>query len=127
MTRFTRLCRAVGVGLAVAAASLSMAQVAHAEPAPPTLPGDAAKLAPPAGNKIFLVAHATGVQIYKCTNTPNGPAWTLLAPEANLVGNNDKNVIVKHSAGPTWTATDGSSVVAARVEDPVTVDKTAIP
>ena len=34
---------------------------------------------------------------------------------------------MKHSAGPTWTATDGSSVVAARVGDPVTVDQSAIP
>ena len=38
MTRLTRLCRAVGVGLAVATATLSLTQVAHAEPAPPTLP-----------------------------------------------------------------------------------------
>ena len=54
MTRFTRLCRAVGVGLAVAATTLSMTQVAHAEPAPPNL-DPAPAIAVPAGNKVFLV------------------------------------------------------------------------
>jgi hypothetical protein len=128
MTRLTRLCRAVGVGLAVAAATLSMTQVAHAEPepAPPTLPTVAAKLAPPTGNKVYLVGHATGVQIYKCSSTPTGPAWTLLAPEANLVADNG-DFVAKHFAGPTWQAKDGSSVVATRAADPVTVDETAIP
>ena len=77
---------------------------------------------PPTGNKVFLVAHATGVQIYKCTNTATGPAWTLLAPEADLVGNNDKNVIVKHFAGPTWQAKDGSTVT----KDPLTANKSAL-
>ena len=38
MTRLTRLCRAVGVGLAAATATLAMTQVAHAYLAPPTLP-----------------------------------------------------------------------------------------
>jgi hypothetical protein len=31
MSRFTHLCRAVGVGIAVATASLALTQVAHAE------------------------------------------------------------------------------------------------
>ena len=44
MTRLTRLCRAVGVGLAVATATLAMTQVANAAPAPPTVPAD---LVPP--------------------------------------------------------------------------------
>ncbi len=118
MTRLTRLCRTVGVGLAVAAATLSMTQAADAAPKTPQ-PDVPANLVPDAGNKVFLIAHATGVQIYKCTDATTGPAWTLLAPEANLVGNNDKNVIVKHSAGPTWTATDGSTAT----KDPLTANK----
>jgi hypothetical protein len=111
---------------------LSLTQVAHAEPepTPPTLSGDAAKLAAPAGNKAYLVGHAKGVQIYKCTstNTPTGTviAWTLLAPDATLVADNG-DFVAKHFAGPTWQAKDGSSVVATRAADPVTVDQTAIP
>src|SRR4051794_17914064 len=117
MTRFSRLCRAVGVGLAVGAATLSMTQVAHAESAPPTVP---ANLVPKAGNQVFLVGHVSkGVQIYKC----DGKAWTFVAPEADLVGDNGQ-LIIKHSAGPTWTATtDGSSVVAKKVAEANVADK----
>jgi hypothetical protein len=64
MTRFTRLCRAVGVGLAVAAATLSMTQVAHADPAPPTVP-DPTLAVDTTTNKVFLVGHvSTGFQKY---------------------------------------------------------------
>jgi hypothetical protein len=122
MTRLTRLCRAVGVGVAVIAATLSMTQVAHAEPAPPTLPPGAGNIAVAAGNQVFLVARVSrGVQIYKC----DGKAWTFVRPEADLVGDNGQ-LIIKHGAGPIWTATDGSSVKGA-VEERATVDPTAIP
>ena len=61
MTRLTRLCRAVGVGLAVAAATLSMTQVAHAALPSPTVPTEI-EVEP--GNEVFLVGHvSTGVQI----------------------------------------------------------------
>jgi hypothetical protein len=132
MTRLTRLCRAVGVGLAVAATTLSVAGVAHAEPAPPNL-DKAPTIAVGTGNKVFLVAKvSTGVQIYNCTANTN-PAtsgttpfiWTFDHPEATLVGDNGKEII-QHSAGPTWQAKDGSKVVAA-VEERATPDATAIP
>jgi hypothetical protein len=120
MTRFTRLCRGVGVGLAVAASSLSMTHVAHAALPSPTVPDS--KIAAPAGNEAFLVGHvSTGVQIYKC----DGTSWTFVAPRADLVDEKGQ-LIITHFAGPTWQATDGSSVVAARV-DGVTVDPNAIP
>jgi hypothetical protein len=38
MTRLTRVCRAVGVGIAVTTATLAMTQVANAKPAPPDVP-----------------------------------------------------------------------------------------
>ena len=110
----------------MAAATLSMTQVAHAEPAPPTLPPGAEKIAPPPGNQVFLVGHVptgAGVQIYKC----DGKAWTFVAPRADLVGDdNNKLVIVKHSAGPLWTATDGSSVKGTVLQK-ATVDQSAVP
>jgi len=46
-------------------------------------------------------------------------------PEATLVGDNGKEII-KHFAGPTWQAKDGSTVKAA-AEASVKVDPTAIP
>src|SRR4051794_22178219 len=63
MTRLTRLCRAVGVGLAVATATLSMTQLAYAAPPQPDVPQDLV----PKNASQFMVAHARGVQIYKCT------------------------------------------------------------
>ena len=126
MTRLTRVCRAVGVGIAVTTATLAMTQVANAAPAPPNL-DSAPGIAVPAGNQPFLVAtviKGQGVQTYPCIA---GKLSTTSVPTAELVGNNDKNVIVHHSKGPTWTATDGSSVVAARLGDPVTVNDSAIP
>ena len=65
MTRLTRICRAVGVGIAVTTATLAMTQVAHAQLPPPKIqPAQAAIQAPP-GNVVFLVAHVvTGVQTY---------------------------------------------------------------
>jgi hypothetical protein len=109
MTRLTRLCRAVGVAAVVAAATLSTTQAAYAGPDGPTLPPGTEGIAVPAGNKVFLVGHATGVQTYKCN--AGQLATTGSVPTADLVGNNDKNVIIKHSAGPTWTATDGSTAI----------------
>jgi hypothetical protein len=49
------------VGIAAAAAAVSVAQVAQAGPRPPSVP-EAIQV--PDGNKVFLVGHAVGVQIY---------------------------------------------------------------
>lgn len=104
--------------VATAIVSWLMSQPAHAgQPAPP-VPGD---IAVPDGNKAFLVGHAAGVQIYSC----NGTSWSLLAPRADLYGDNGK-LLGTHFAGPTWQANDGSYVVGRR-DAGVTVDPTAIP
>jgi hypothetical protein len=121
MNRFVRFGRALAVGSVAVAATLSMTQVANAEPAGPTLPKVAENIAVPEGNKVFLVGHATGVQIYKC----NGTAWAFVAPRADLFDDNGK-LIVTHFAGPTWKAKDGSMVVGS-VEARATPDATAIP
>jgi hypothetical protein len=55
MTRLSRLCRTVGVGLAVTAATLAMTQVAHADLAPPNVP-DAIK--PPTGSQLWWTPRA---------------------------------------------------------------------
>ena len=99
-------------------AAVALAAPAHAGPASPEVPD---KLVPPAGNKVFLAAHAVGVQIYRCD--PAG-TWTLVAPRANLYADNGK-LIGTHSAGPTWQATDGSYVTASKVDE-ANLDPTAI-
>jgi hypothetical protein len=111
MTRLPRLWRAFAVGLVAAATTVSMTQVASAEPAPPVVPGS---IAPDAGNKVFLVGHTKkgeSFQIYKCT-APG--TWSLDRPSATLVGDNGQ-LIATHFKGPTWQATDGSKVVGTPV------------
>jgi hypothetical protein len=107
------------VGMVAAAAVLPLAQVAQAGPPSPEVPPT---IAVPAGNKVFLVGHAVGVQIYSC----NGVVWGFVAPRANLYDDHGK-LIITHFAGPTWQAKDGSRVVGQLAADPVTVDTSAIP
>src|SRR5690349_17996832 len=98
-----------------------MIQAAHAGPDGPDLPSAAQNIALPAGNKVFLVGHGKGVQIYR----RNGTAWVFVAPRADLFGNKGQ-LVTTHFAGPTWKAKDGSTVVGT-VEERATVDATAIP
>ena len=107
-------------GLLAVATAGCMTAVADAGPAVPALPEGLDPV--PAGHKLFLVGHATGVQIYRCDP---GATWTLVAPRANLYDSSG-NLIVTHFAGPTWEARDGSSVRAARA-DGVIVDPNDIP
>ena len=110
------------MGIVALVAAFPLAQVATAGPAAPDVPGDIQVLE---GNKVFLVGHAVGVQIYSCNATAGGYAWGLVAPRADLYGDNGK-VIATHFGGPTWQANDGSKVVGRR-EAGVTVDSSAIP
>jgi FtsP/CotA-like multicopper oxidase with cupredoxin domain len=119
ITDLKRARRAGWVGAIVAAGfALALAAPSFAGPTAPDVPS---RIAPPAGHKPFLVAHATGVQIYRC----DGVSWGSSTPRADLFGDSDQR-IGSHYAGPTWEARDGSTVKATRV-DGVTVDQTAIP
>lgn len=81
----------------------------------------------PPGEKVILVGHATGVQIYVCQAGTNPPfAWTLKAPEANLTDTSGKKII-HHFAGPTWKHIDGSEVVGKKVAQEDASKPDAIP
>jgi hypothetical protein len=75
----------------------------------------------PAGEKVVLQAHATGVQIYGCQAGADGKlAWTLKRPEADLFDPQGKK-IGQHGAGPSWKHNDGSEVIgkmAAKADAP---------
>jgi hypothetical protein len=83
----------------------------------------------PAGDLLHLSLTGKGVQIYQCTAASDSPThfeWKFQAPEAQLLDSRGQ-VIGKHYAGPTWEASDGSSVVGevrARDDGP---DASAIP
>jgi Protein of unknown function (DUF3455) len=103
-------------------AALPAAQLAYAGPTPPDVPST---IAVPDGHKLYLVAHAVGVQIYACNAIGAGYRWDFVAPRAELYDGNGK-LLTTHFGGPTWQARDGSKVVG-QVEQRETVDATAIP
>ena len=107
---------------ACAAVALASAAAVSAQAAEPGIP---AEIQVPAGNKLFLEAHATGVQIYDCVAVAGGHAWSAATPRADLFGKNGRR-IGTHYGGPTWETKDGSKVVAKR-DTGVTADPTAIP
>ena len=113
LIRFGRLLVAAIIPVV---AVLSLSQAAQVVPT---------KIKVPDGNKVFLVGHASGVQIYAFNTTASGFAWGFVAPRANLYANNG-HLIVTHFAGPTWQAKDGSKVMGGSAIG-VTVDDTAIP
>lgn len=90
---------------------------------PPTVP---ANLQVPAGNAPYLVGHAVGVQIYSCKASGAGFAWTFVAPEATL-SDDAGTPIATHFAGPTWKATDGSTVKGMSIANAPSPTGNAIP
>jgi hypothetical protein len=116
VSRSNRLLLA-GIVAAMAAFSL-VVQVALAGPPGPAVTG---QIQVGEGNKVFLVGHGVGVQIYTCS----GSVWSAAVPRANLYGDNGQ-LITTHFSGPTWQAKDGSKAVGT-VVDKVIVDRTAIP
>jgi uncharacterized protein DUF3455 len=118
MNRITRITIAAALALACLPAS-----IAGAEPPAPTVPPD---IEVPDGNKLYLVGHAIGAQIYTCNLTAGGGyRWSFAGPRADVYGQNGK-LITTHYAGPRWQATDGSIALGSNAK-PVTVDPTAIP
>jgi len=123
MTRsHIRSARWLIAGAVSLAAALPLAQAAHAQTPTPPSPSS---LVPRGGNFPYLVGHGTGVQIYQCSATQTGFAWTFVAPRANLTDNRGR-VIISHFGGPTWLANDGSKVVGSLVSS-VPISPNAIP
>jgi hypothetical protein len=81
---------------------------------------------PAADQKLKLVLHAEGDQVYECRATATGFAWALKEPDADLIKPSNGKVVGTHYAGPTWAHDDGSAIVATRLAG-ITVDPTAIP
>jgi Protein of unknown function (DUF3455) len=96
------------------------------------LPGSAARadddepLPPPPGTALVLETSADGVQIYACEVKDKVYSWVFKAPEANLFGDDDRQ-IGTHFAGPSWKAADGSTVVGEIMSQADAPDGDAIP
>jgi Protein of unknown function (DUF3455) len=84
------------------------------------------QLQPPSNERLLLQVHAKGEQIYTCKEgSSNQFAWTLRAPEAQLL-DKDGKPFGKHFAGPTWQAADGSSITGKAAAN-ATPDPDSIP
>jgi hypothetical protein len=80
-------------------------------------------ITPPAGATVVREVQAGGAQVYACRAGANGAyAWTLTGPQAVLI-NDEGGQFGTHSAGPTWTATDGSSISADGAHPMMKVDR----
>jgi Protein of unknown function (DUF3455) len=89
-----------------------------------TAPAMAQTIAAPAGSVAIVEVQGGGAQVYACHATgAQAFAWKLVGPKAILV-NDDGSDFGTHGVGPTWTAKDGSSIVAdgahpiARADNP---------
>jgi Protein of unknown function (DUF3455) len=85
---------------------------------PPDVPAAIQALS---GERVVLLAHASGSQIYICQAGADSKfSWTLKAPDAEL--KDEKGTIIgSHFAGPTWKLNDGGEVTgkaAAHVDSP---------
>ena len=80
----------------------------------------------PAHATLMLEAQGNGVQIYTCTAQTSAYAWVLTAPEASLIDPTGDEV-GKHSAGPTWTFNDGSSVTGKVLQKKASAEADSIP
>jgi uncharacterized protein DUF3455 len=107
---------------------------------PPPVPGN---IQVEAGNRAFLVGHATGTQNYVCLPSATGFAWSLFTPQATLFNSHHKQ-LTTHFFSPnpfepgnpiraTWEHSRDTSTVWGQVvpngssTDPAFVAPGAIP
>jgi hypothetical protein len=115
------------IRLSRAVTLVGLATLSHAQPISPVDVPE--KISAPAGEKLVLVARASGSQIYVCQQASSSGSksqWTLRAPEA-LLHDQSGAVIGHHYAGPRWKHKDGSEVsgkVVAQIDSP---DAASIP
>jgi hypothetical protein len=75
----------------------------------------------PIGHKFLFKVKAKGVQIYKSAAGKDGkPEWVFEAPLADLFGSHGMKVGC-HYEGPSWEASDGSTVKKSAEKDAVKI------
>jgi hypothetical protein len=95
-----------------------LARPASAERVTP--PATPANIQVPAGNRAFLVGHASGTQNYICLPSASGFAWTLFGPQATLFDDHDRQITTHFLSAnpdenfvlrPTWQHSRDTSAV----------------
>jgi hypothetical protein len=115
--RYT-FCRFVGVSL-LSIGSMALSLAVSAQQVPPQIQA-------PANEQLVLQVHAKGDQIYTCKGDAAQFSWALKAPEAQLF-DKDGKPFGKHSAGPSWEASDGSRVTGKAAANAPSPDADSIP
>jgi hypothetical protein len=82
---------------------------------------------PPATAQVRLVADGLGVQIYTCAAKANAFAWVFQEPQADLFDPKTHQPVGTHTAGPTWTWSDGSAITGKVLQTAPSKDPAAIP
>lgn len=111
------------------ATSAASAAPAVSAPAESKFPSSPPELQVPPNSSLVLKARGKGVQIYECASKPDDAhafAWKLKAPEADLFDDAGQKV-AHHFAGPTWQASDGSSVFGSVMAKSDAPDAQAVP
>ena len=99
-----------------------------------TAPQVPSAIAVPNDVRLAVHDHAIGMQIYNCAASGGGDAgagtttyaWTFKAPDA-LLSDMSFTPVAMHGAGPSWTSTDGSVVVASAIASAGAPQADAIP
>jgi hypothetical protein len=82
-------------------------------------------LQPTGVTHVVASLKASGVQIYVCRrDAANQLAWTFQAPQADLYDASGQ-LIVRHGAGPSWEAPDGSRITGKLLQHVANPDDAA--
>ncbi|WP_024974580.1 DUF3455 domain-containing protein [Ralstonia pickettii] len=121
MPNLPRTSRCAVSSALLLALAMTVAQTVTAQTAP-------AALQPSESHHTVATLSATGVQIYVCKRDGDKPlAWAFKAPLADHYDGSGK-LIVKHGAGPSWEASDGSKITGKVLQQaPNTAEAGAIP
>jgi hypothetical protein len=108
-------------------ASAGLAQANFADTVVPPVPSN---IQVPAGNKLYLKAHAVGTQNYICRATTTGYGWVLFGPQATLFltfkwfSGEIRQQVMTHflsqnpdeggTARPTWQSSTDTSTIWGR-------------
>jgi hypothetical protein len=95
MTKSVAVLAALAVTITAMTPGIAAAQ--RIDPTP--VPGN---IQVPAGNRAFLLGHASGTQNYICLPSASGFSWTLVGPQATLFNEDDRQVIT-HFLSPNPT------------------------
>lgn len=111
------------IAIATALAGSVALSLAHAQ-APMPVPG---ALQPAGVTHVVASLKASGVQIYVCRrDAANQLAWTFQAPQADLYDASGQ-LVVRHGAGPSWEAPDGSRITGKLLQHAANPDDGAAP